>query len=290
MAKWPPACYHTGHNSLFHEISTSWRECSLPTFCPKWRCYMVMYQGGADLRLGPKSFPWHIGNHYEALITLCDITLSNGYPFERVISQRVIRASLFILFFLNDTKYAIRCKYLINISKPIIFWSPCSILWLLKSCYFAICRHTLKLFCNALITKLNQKFQMYHLKNMWKMFLLQNIFNGVQNYWLFTLRKWHGYHYRIITCVCLCMTVHMRMHICINTLILQWSSILIYALRKLETKWTVDQLDNMSNVAVVTLFLWECFVVIVVVIVIVIIFLIPLFLHDAPCLIRIAPC
>ena len=143
--------------------------------------------------------------------------------------------------------------------------------------------------------KLTQKIQKYHFKNMWKMFLLQNIFNGVQNYWLFTLGKWHGYHYRIITFVCLCMTVHMHMHICINTLILQWSSILIYALRKLETKWTVDQLDNMSNIAVVTLFLWECFLLllllfVVIVVIVIIIFLIPLLWHDAPCLIRIAPC
>ena len=60
-------------NSPFHEISASWRECSLLLSAVKHYVQvgggawsgprMVMHQDGAYLGLSPESFPWHIGNH-----------------------------------------------------------------------------------------------------------------------------------------------------------------------------------------------------------------------------------
>ena len=50
--------------SPFHEISASWRECSLLLAQTNILSKMaVMHQGGAYLGLSPESFPWHIGNH-----------------------------------------------------------------------------------------------------------------------------------------------------------------------------------------------------------------------------------
>ena len=46
-------------------------------------------------------------------------------------------------------------------------------------------------------------------EKMWKMFLLQNILNGVQNYWLFTSGKLHEYHYLYYY---MCVHVHVCTH------------------------------------------------------------------------------
>ena len=65
--------FHHWLYSPFHEISASWRECSLLLSAVKHSVQdgggawseprMVMHQGGAYLGLSPESFPWHIGNH-----------------------------------------------------------------------------------------------------------------------------------------------------------------------------------------------------------------------------------